>query len=150
MRARTASVADSTVAGPSSEDQPRANTPRVQISEVEIVDFCSRSGDDNGIHYKQPRIVPALLVMEKLARLFQQANLVDGIPMFREIIRHRFPRALYGGDFIYATYSMQTVKTIVRLGIRVVVVSFKVYNQVDQMVGEGEWEMTILPKPNSN
>jgi len=149
MRTRTARTTASTVTGPSMDSVP-PRTNQVQISEVEIADFCARTGDDNTIHHQQPRVVPALLVMEKLARLFQQGNLVDGIPVFREIIRQKFLRALHGGDFIYATYSVQTVKTITRLNILVVVVSFKVYNQDDQMVGQGEWEMTILPKLSSN
>ncbi len=132
-------------------------TPARTITETDIVNFAGVSGDFTSIHtdaeYTKStpfgqRVAHGLLVLSVITGLAARSGFLEGTVLaFREINQWKFSRPVFIGDTIYGEFEVEETKPLDRLGGGAVILTVRVFNQEDQAVMKGQFNVLIQSKP---
>jgi acyl dehydratase len=125
------------------------------ITEADIVNFASHTGDFNEIHINADyaagqmfgqRIAHGLLVLSIAVGLAVQTGFIERTVMaFREL-DWKFSRPVMIGDTVRVVLEVTEIKEMARLGGGSVSMKVAVLNQRDEVVNRGNWAMLVASK----
>jgi 3-hydroxybutyryl-CoA dehydratase len=132
-------------------------TEKRTVTEADIMEFASLSGDDNRIHTDPEfskttpfgrQIAHGLLGLSIASGLAWQTGLMDGTVMaFREVKEWKFIKPVFLGDTIYVELVTTETKAMPRIGGGSVTIVLEVKNQSDEVCHRGTWVVLIASKP---
>jgi acyl dehydratase len=125
------------------------------ITEADIVNFASYTGDFNEIHINADyaaggpfgeRVAHGLLVLSIAVGLSVQTGFIERTVMaFREL-DWKFSRPVMIGDTIRVVLEVTELKPMARLSGGSVSMKVSVLNQRDEVVNRGNWAMLVQSK----
>jgi acyl dehydratase len=126
------------------------------ITEADIVNFATLTGDFNQIHVDAEyaagslfgqRVAHGLLVLSYAVGLAVQTGMIEGTVLaFREL-EWKFSRPVFIGDTVRARVEVVELKATARLGGGMATLKADVINQHDEVVQRGSWVMLVKSQP---
>ena len=123
------------------------------ITETDIVNFASLSGDWNLIHtdaeYSQSqmfgqRVAHGLLILSIASGLCVRLGFMENTVLaFRSIGEWKFSKPVFIGDTIRVRVTVEEKKEMARLGGGLVTFKVDVLNQKNETTQRGTWEMLV-------
>lgn len=133
-------------------------TPGRTVTEADIVAFAGLSGDYHPLHTNavfaatgpyERRIAHGLLGLAIASGLVQRVGIPERALMALRNVQCSFKHPVFIGDTVYARLKVIGAKAIRRLGGGVVELSVKLYNQLDQLLQSGSWEIWVLDRASA-
>lgn len=133
-------------------------TPGRTITEADIVNFASLSGDWNAIHVDAEyakegmfgeRIAHGLLGLSIASGLSVQMGFITGTVIAFMGLDWKFRAAIKIGDTIHVRAEIAETKPVPRLGGGIVVFNVEVLNQRGEATQKGTWSMLVKFKPQA-
>lgn len=125
------------------------------ITEADIVNFATLTGDFNQIHVDAEfaaqslfgkRVAHGMLVQSYALGLTVQSGAIEGTIMaFREL-ECKFSEPVFIGDTIHTEIEVIEAKNLPRLGGGNVTLKYQVINQNGKVVQRGQWVMLVKSK----
>jgi 3-hydroxybutyryl-CoA dehydratase len=126
------------------------------ITETDVVQFAGLTGDYNQIHTNRAyasqqlfgqRVAHGLLVLAISVGLATRTGIIEGTVLaFREL-DWKFSRPVLINDTIHAQLEVIDIKPLPRLGGGNIILKANVYNQDNEVVQRGHWQMLVQSKP---
>jgi acyl dehydratase len=135
----------------------KQRTPARTITETDVVNFAGISGDYTSIHtdaeYSKTthfgeRVAYGLLVLSVLTGLAARSGFLEGTALaFREILQWKFSLPVFIGDTIHGEFEVVETKPLPRLGGGAVILAVRVFNQKEQVVMKGRFNLLMESQP---
>jgi acyl dehydratase len=126
------------------------------ITEADIVQFGSLTGDFNPMHFDAhymqnhmlgQRVAHGMLTLSyAVAQAYQLGFMERTTLAFREM-SVKFSQPVFIGDTVHVDIEVIELKDAARLGGGLVTMSFRIINQNDVAVQKGEWKVLVMSKP---
>lgn len=136
----------------------RMTTRGRTITETDIVQFGSLTGDFNPMHFDAEymqghmlgkRIAHGMLTLSyAVGQAYQLGFLEQTVLAFRAI-EMKFSEPVYIGDTIHVDITVKETKEAARLGGGLVIFEVRIANQAGKAVQKGEWVVLIASKPSA-
>lgn len=127
------------------------------ITEADIVQFGSLTGDFNPVHFDAEymknhmfgkRVAHGMLTLSyAMGQAYQLGFMEQTILSFRSMSM-KFSQPVYIGDTIHVELTVSETKAAKRLGGGTVTFNIRIVNQEGKAVTKGEWVALIASKPN--
>lgn len=135
----------------------KLKTPARTITETDVVNFAGISGDFTSIHTDTEytkgtpfgqRVAHGVLVLSVITGLAARSGFMEGTVLaFREISQWKFSAPVFIGDTIHGEFEVEETKPLPRLGGGAVILNVRVFNQDDQIVMKGQFNVLMQSKP---
>ncbi len=132
-------------------------TGKRTISERDILNFASLTGDNNRIHTDAEfskagpfgkQIAHGLLGLSMASGLAWQTGILDGtVIAFREVNEWKFVRPVFIDDTLFAELNVIETKALPRIGGGSVVITVELKNQKDEVCMKGNWTLLVMSSP---
>jgi len=132
-------------------------TEKRTITEADIMQFASLTGDDNRIHTDPEfskttpfgkQIAHGVLGLSYALGLAWKTGMLDGtVIAFREINEWKFVKPFLIGDTVHAVLSIAEMKALPRIGGGSLIAHVEVRNQNDEICQRGSLNLLVLSKP---
>jgi acyl dehydratase len=132
-------------------------SPGRTITESNIVNFASLSGDFNLIHTDaeyckttplKQRMAHGLLCLAIASGLAIRTGILEGTLLaFRKIVEWKFVEPVFISDTLHVGMEITQTKAFPHLGGGVVTIAIRVINQNDRMVMKGVWTILVMSEP---
>jgi 3-hydroxybutyryl-CoA dehydratase len=126
------------------------------ITETDVIQFAGLTGDYNQLHTDKEyaaqhmfgqRIAHGLLVLSISVGLAARTGVIEGTVLaFREL-DWKFSRPVLFNDTIHAKLEVTEIKPLPRLGGGNIILKASVYNQHNEVVQRGHWQLLVQSKP---
>ncbi|RIK31397.1 MAG: dehydratase [Anaerolineae bacterium] len=136
----------------------KITTEKRTITEADIMQFATLTGDDNRIHTDPEfskttpfgkQIAHGVLGLSYALGLAWQTGILDGtVIAFREINEWKFVKPVFIGDAIYAEMETTETKALPRIGGGSVKISVEIKNQDGEVCHRGMWTVLMMSKPS--
>lgn len=136
----------------------KITTEKRTITEADIMQFATLTGDDNRIHTDPEfskttpfgkQIAHGVLGLSYALGLAWKTGMLDGtVIAFREISEWKFVKPVFIGDSIYAEMETTETKALPRIGGGSVKISVEIKNQDGEVCHRGMWTVLMMSKPS--
>lgn len=130
------------------------------ITEADIVQFGSLTGDFNPMHFDAEytkshmlgqRVAHGMLVLSyAVGQAYQLGFMEQTVLAFRSLDMKFTGQPVYIGDTIHVELVVKELKPAVRLGGGTVTITVRVINQDGKAVQKGEWVALVASKPDES
>lgn len=126
------------------------------ITEADIVQFGSLTGDFNPMHFDAQymkthmigqRIAHGLLTVSYAAGQAYQLGFMEKTVLAFRSMEMKFSIPVYIGDTIHTQITVTDLKEAARMGGGLVTLEIKVVNQDNKTVQKGEWVVLVASRP---
>lgn len=128
------------------------------ITEADIVQFGSLTGDFNPMHFDAEymqthllgkRVAHGMLTLSYAVGQAYQLGFLERTVLAFRAIEMKFSEAVYIGDTIHVEITVKETKEAARLGGGLVTFEVKIVNQAGKTVQKGDWVVLIASKPSA-
>ena len=128
------------------------------VTEADIVNFAGISGDYNLIHtdaeYAKSqlfgqRVAHGLLVLSIASGLAVRLGFMEGTVMAFRGLEWRFAAPVFAGDTIRIRVTIEATRPMARVGGGLVTLKMEVFNQHDEVVNRGTWDVLVRNAPQA-
>jgi len=125
------------------------------ITEADIVQFGSLTGDFNPMHFDAEymgkhllgkRVAHGMLTLSYAVGQAYQLGFLEGTVLAFRAIEMKFSEPVYIGDTIHVEISVRETKEASRLGGGLVTFEVRIINQAGKAVQKGDWVVLIASK----
>lgn len=128
------------------------------ITEADIVQFGSLTGDFNPMHFDAEymknhmlgqRVAHGMLTLSYAVGQAYQLGFLERTVLAFRAIEMKFSDAVYIGDTVHVEITVKETKEAARLGGGLVTFEVKIVNQSGKTVQKGDWVVLIASKPSA-
>lgn len=128
------------------------------ITEADIVQFGSLTGDFNPMHFDAEymknhmlgqRVAHGMLTLSYAVGQAYQLGFLERTVLAFRAIEMKFSDAVYIGDTVHVEITIKETKEAARLGGGLVTFEVKIVNQSGKTVQKGDWVVLIASKPSA-
>ncbi len=128
------------------------------ITEADIVQFGSLTGDFNPMHFDAEymknhmlgqRVAHGMLTLSYAVGQAYQLGFLERTVLAFRAIEMKFSDAVYIGDTVHVDITVKETKEAGRLGGGLVTFEVKIVNQAGKTVQKGDWVVLIASKPSA-
>lgn len=128
------------------------------ITEADIVQFGSLTGDFNPMHFDAEymknhmlgqRVAHGMLTLSYAVGQAYQLGFLERTVLAFRAIEMKFSDAVYIGDTVHVEITIKETKEAARLGGGLVTFEVKIVNQAGKTVQKGDWVVLIASKPSA-
>lgn len=128
------------------------------ITEADIVQFGSLTGDFNPMHFDAEymknhmlgqRVAHGMLTLSYAVGQAYQLGFLERTVLAFRAIDMKFSDAVYIGDTVHVEITVKETKEAGRLGGGLVTFEVKIVNQAGKTVQKGDWVVLIASKPSA-
>ncbi|MBU6351421.1 MAG: MaoC/PaaZ C-terminal domain-containing protein [Caldilinea sp.] len=126
------------------------------VTEADIVNFAGLSGDYNLIHTDAEyaaghlfgqRVAHGLLVLSIASGLAVRLGFMEDTILAFRSVEWKFSEPVFAGDTIRLRVTVENTKAMPRLGGGLVTLKMEVFNQKNEVVNRGAWDVLCRSAP---
>lgn len=126
------------------------------ITEADIVQFGSLTGDFNPMHFDAEymkdhmlgqRIAHGMLTISYAVGQAYQLGFMEKTVLAFRSIEMKFSQPVFIGDTVHVEISVDELKEAARLGGGIVTLGVRIVNQEGKAIQKGQWVVLVMSKP---